>query len=280
MPRRRLYDRFMSASVVQRALASLRSRSGVDADLDELRSRIEALERARTPLLENRGTTKAYATPADADLLEEILLRLAGRFEDQLRAFEWGSGLSTLHYPEWLASRGVRVSWITAEHDRAWFMQALEPVLRARGATIVRSDDLAEAVSALRAGRQALVAVVFDNGPDPHDQPSDWYLDRALDRDEYVALPCELGLRYHVALVDGRQRRRCLLEAAKVLEDGGVALLHDAQRPYYHSAFAAFRSGRRIGDELWIGAQFDTDFSDLVPADALSSPGYESIPAT
>ena len=26
-----------------------------------------------------------------------------------------------------------------------------------------------------------------------------------------------------------------------------------------------FRSGRRIGDELWIGAQVNTDFSDLCP---------------
>lgn len=175
-----------------------------------------------------------------------------GDSKTQLRAFEWGSGLSTLHYPEWLASRGVRVSWITAEHDRAWFMQALEPVLRARGATIVRSDDLADAVSALRAGRQALVAVVFDKGPDPHEQPSDWYLDRALDRDEYVALPCELGLRYHVALVDGRKRRRCLLEAAKVLEDGGVALLHDAQRP--STTRRSRRSGRVAGSETSSGS--------------------------
>jgi hypothetical protein len=81
-------------------------------------------------------------------------------------------------------------------------------------------------------------------------------------------------------LSTGRKRRRCLLEAASLLEPGGVALLHDAQHPYYHPAFAAYRSGRRIGDELWIGALDDRDFSDLVPVESLDAPGIAYLPGT
>ena len=261
---RRLFERARNLAVIRRA-----ERSAAEGSAST----------SGTPLFETRGTTKALTTPADADLIELILRRLAGRFEDHLRVFEWGSGLSTLHYPHWLADQGVRVLWIAVEHDRGWFRKALEPELRARGATIVASEGLEGARPRLRADATGVVVVTFDKGPDPRDPTPEWYVDPTLELDDYVALPSALGLRYHAALVDGRKRRRCLLEAAGMLERDGVALLHDAERPYYQSAFSAFRSGRRIGDELWIGTQTDTDFSDLVPAQALSSPGFAHDPA-
>jgi hypothetical protein len=79
--------------------------------------------------------------------------------------------------------------------------------------------------------------------------------DRHVDMDEYVNFPGQQNRRYDIILVDGRKRRRCLLEAAKLLKNDGVVLLHDAWRPYYNCAFDHFQSGRRIGDILWIGMQ-------------------------
>jgi glycosyl transferase family 2 len=232
--------------------------------------------------LATRGTDKAWMTPADADLLEGILDRLARRFGGELRVLEWGSGLSTLHYPAWLSARGVRVSWTTIEHDRALFRHSIEAELRARDATIVWSEELRD--TPLRLGgddHTGVVAVVFDKGPiNPFDGNPMRDAERAKDLDDYVGFPAAHGARFHVTIVDGRKRRRCLLEAAALLEPGGIALLHDAQRPYYHGAFAAFRSGRRIGDELWIGAQETTDFSDLVSPEALESPGIDYTPGT
>jgi hypothetical protein len=185
-----------------------------------------------------------------------------------LNALEWGSGLSTLHYPEWLARRGVRVSWITLEHDRAFFRRYVEPALRERGAQIVWSEELGDAGPTL-GERAGVTAVVFDKGSINPIEGESPVADRVKDLDDYVALPATFGRRFHAVLVDGRKRRRCLGEAATLLEDGGIALLHDALRPYYHCAFAAFRSGRLIGDELWIGAQVETDFAGLVPREAL-----------
>ena len=42
-------------------------------------------------------------------------------------------------------------------------------------------------------------------------------------------------------------------------------VLHDAWRKHYRCAFASYRSGRRFGDEWWIGAHRDTDFADVLP---------------
>ena len=219
-------------------------------------------------------------TKADADLLETMLLELGRRFDDSLRVLEWGSGLSTLHYPVWLGRQGIRVTWTAVEHDRDLFCSALEQTLRARGAVIAWAEDI-RAEADVRLNGAGVVAVVFDKGPiSPFDVNPMRYVDRQKDLDDYVGLPAALGLRFHAIIVDGRKRRRCLIQAASLLEEGGIALLHDAQRPYYQEAFASFRSGRRIGDELWIGAQYETDFSELVPEDALSSTGFDYVPGT
>lgn len=64
-----------------------------------------------------------------------------------------------------------------------------------------------------------------------------------------------LAIRSHnpdLVIVDGRLRRRCLIEASRV---DGVVVLHDAQRAYYHCAFGLFAHQGRVGDMLWIGSQ-------------------------
>ena len=73
---------------------------------------------------------------------------------------------------------------------------------------------------------------------------------------------------YSLAVIDGRKRRRCLLESARLLSPTGYAILHDAWRSYYHCAFNSFRSGRRFGDEWWIGSNIDTTFEDVLPRHA------------
>jgi hypothetical protein len=55
-----------------------------------------------------------------------------------------------------------------------------------------------------------------------------------------------------LVIVDGRLRRRCLIEASRL---SSVIVLHDAQREYYHCAFSLFAYQGRVGDMLWIGCQ-------------------------
>jgi len=112
-----------------------------------------------------------------------------------------------------------------------------------------------------------LRAVVFDAGDlRPFDPDRD--RDRDADLDDYVTLPGSLEMRFDIVLVDGRKRRRCLLEASRLLNDAGIVVLHDAWRAYYQCAFDAYPFARRIGDMLWVGAQRDPELDSILPRHA------------
>jgi hypothetical protein len=218
-------------------------------------------------------------TPSDGDLLEEILLQLATHRRGPLRVLEWGSGLSTLHYPAWLIERNRPVAWLSIEHHREFFRAALEPALRTSGARIVWSEDIPTSRSVWQRSHVGVTAVVFDKGPiNPLDRSPTRYEDRAKDLDDYVSFPSQCDLRFDLVLVDGRKRRRCVLAAASLLDASGVVLLHDAQRPYYHCALSTFPSSRRIGDELWIGAVESMSFEDVVPPQGRTARGLQYVP--
>jgi hypothetical protein len=184
---------------------------------------------------------KAWMSVRDADLLEALLLMHARRLRRPIHVLEWGAGRSTLWYGTLLQARGLLGSWLTIEHNREFFMKELAPVFDShpgRGYWLV--DDSLERDPPLDRG------VAYEN---------DRVADRVVDLNDYVRLPSLLGRAWDLVLVDGRKRRRCLLEAAPLLSEQGVTVLHDAWRPYYECAFPAYSSGTHVGDELWVGAQ-------------------------
>ena len=205
---------------------------------------------------------KAWMSVTDADLFESVLERKAAE-GGPLEIVEWGSGKSTFHYTGVLVAAGVDFRWLSLEYDRAFFRAEIEPRLEELPDAAVHyvSDDEARA---LRLGSEpptgrAVEFVVFDKGKlKPMLRAGK--TDRRVDMDAYVELPGRQGRHYDVALVDGRKRRRCLLQAAGSLAERGVAVLHDAWRPYYHCAFEAYRTERRVGDILWIGTQAETAY--------------------
>ena len=113
-----------------------------------------------------------------------------------------------------------------------------------------------------------IVVVLFDAGPlFPSEKGHEE--DRNADLSDYVYAPRHLGLLADLITVDRRMRRRCLLEGAQLVEEtDGYVLLHDAVRKHYQCVWESYRSGRRVGGQLWIGAQHDTDFSDVLPESA------------
>ncbi|HXM58084.1 MAG TPA: hypothetical protein VOB72_21985 [Candidatus Dormibacteraeota bacterium] len=212
---------------------------------------------------------KAWMSIRDADLLEAILVRLGRRLGRSLRVVEWGAGRSTLSFTAALDAAGVGWRWLTLEHNRAYFERELEAALTARGAVVSRWDGHDPALAAGTDAR--LHAVVFDHGEALPGQPSGPTAE-AVRMGDYVELPGRLWAGCDVALVDGRMRRRCLLEASRLVSSEGVVLLHDYHRTHYQCAFAAFRSHRVIGYELWIGAQRRTRFREVLP------PGTQTYP--
>ncbi len=209
---------------------------------------------------------KAWMSVRDADLYEALLHRLATRRTGgPLCVVEWGVGRSTLWYTGFLETIGCSYRWLALEHDRIYFEREIGLELRRRpNATVVHSEDVV-----LELGRRVLrsdgvLAVVFDCG-----ELFPFRAGREHDRDaildDYVEFPARLGFECDLVVIDGRKRRRCTLEAARILREGGYVILHDAWRRHYQCAWQAFRSGRRFGDKWWIGSLAETDFRDVLP---------------
>lgn len=140
-----------------------------------------------------------------------------------LECFEWGAGGSTVEFPK-VTLPYARFRWMSIEHSREW-----------------KNKVQAELE---REGLSKFVQVILEPCEgNPFEQPMD----------DYVEWPFRFEKRFNFIFVDGRKRRRCLLVASKLLARGGVVILHDAQREWYHSAFRAFANHSRVGDMLWIG---------------------------
>lgn len=213
---------------------------------------------------------KAWMSIRDADLLELLIRSHAERLGRPIRVLEWGAGRSTLYFGALLAERGLLGSWLTLEHNREFFLAQLAPEFDARPDRRWRLAE--EPLSDAPALREDLdlapvVAAVFDAG-DLRPYESERSADRDADLDDYVRLPALLGRRFDLILIDGRKRRRCLLEAAQLLDDRGIAVLHDAWRPYYECALSAYAEGVHLGDELWVGAQQPPELNAMLPAHA------------
>jgi hypothetical protein len=214
---------------------------------------------------------KAWMSVRDADLYEGLLHRLAAGISGRpLTIVEWGAGRSTLWYTQFLDTLGVPYRWLALEHDGAFIEQQVAPLVAARRDMAIASvgPSLAGHLDRFCA-RPGTLIVAFQAGELRPFLPGR-ESDRAADLDDYVGLPASLGISFDLAVVDGRKRRRCTLEGARLVGERGYVLLHDAWRRHYQCAFAAFASGRRFGDEWWIGSQRTTDFTELLPGHAFA----------
>ena len=210
---------------------------------------------------------KAMMSFRDADIVEAVLLSVAQRHSGPPRFLEWGTGLSTAYYTRRLARQGDFL-WVTLEYDREFFENRVAAQLSLWSPVHVITVDGPDSLSA-DLPREGVVALVFDAG---RLSPAERESDRAANLDDYVAAPARLGGSFDAILVDGRKRRRCLIEAARLVSDDGAVLLHDASRPYYHCAWSEYRQSRRVGDDLWIGAQ-GADLDLLLPPGAGDTTG-------
>ena len=222
---------------------------------------------------------KAMMSFRDADLVEGVLLGAfasgpaAGSAAGTPRPpqiLEWGCGLSTLYYTRALAEHG-EFRWVTLEYDRAFFEQRVAPYLGLwSDVQVVKVSSAADVEAAVSDGLppRGVVALVFDAGSLT---PAQNEPDRYADLDAYVDAPARLGTPFDVVMVDGRKRRRCLIEASRLVAADGAVLLHDAHRAYYHGAFAEFAQSHRIGDDLWIGGHAGAELGRFVPADELTA---------
>jgi len=185
----------------------------------------------------------------------ELFLKLFDSYKNKkLRILEWGSGRSTVYYARYLKSSGINFEWYAIDNSREWYGNVLK---------WLKKFNLTDCVH----------LYLFEFKPFWLKPNWTWkmqhpqgFAPKEKNEIEYITFPATLGTKYDVIIVDGRFRRRCLLEAQKILETNGLVFLHDAQKEWYHSSTSAYKYGKfidsgylyvgggRIRSRLWIGS--------------------------
>lgn len=147
----------------------------------------------------NRKIFKKSSIPwmkhKEIDILCEIIENLKPE-----KSFEWGSGFSTLFFPQLLSTTAT---WHSLEHNSDWFNHV--------NGYNTRSNVYVNHVP-----------------PDNKDFKQDGSFN---DFKTYINFPTET---YDFILVDGRARKDCLEKAFQIIANNGIVVLHDANRTAYH----------------------------------------------
>jgi len=148
--------------------------------------------------------------------------------DDPLRVFEWGSGVSTIYYPSYLDSIVRRFDWHAVDNSQSRYFRCQDHIAKAQLNERVHAY-YSEFPTFWECSKYSI------NNPIP---PKSGIESESVEK--YVNFPKSLGLRLDLMVVYGRYRRRCLIAAKDVLAEGGVLILHDAQRTHYHSSLSEF----------------------------------------
>ena len=188
--------------------------------------------------------------PSEISFFKSVFEGISGA---HIRIFEWGSGNSTLFYAKLLKARGQSFEWHAVENSESWAAKMRERV---------KEEDLNDCIH-----------IEFKPFSAFFEKPSfSWanaggqgFSPSIAEEQEYIDFPKTLGGRFDLMIVDGRFRRRCLLVSKEVLSTDGVVLLHDAERPHYHSALDGFTHqsffsggkkapGSSLDAKVWVGS--------------------------
>jgi len=167
----------------------------------------------------------------EIDLINNVLKTIQPK-----SCLEWGTGYSTLYFPNLLTKNA---SWLSIEHNCSW----------------------SEKIRSLNTNKFVTVSYFKADYEPWTDKNSDGAYD---DLSSYVNAPDSKG-KFDFIMIDGRARVACLLKTIDIINDGGVVVLHDAFRTYYHEALTPFpfqemfhfRDGKGNGRHqrgVWIGS--------------------------
>lgn len=148
----------------------------------------------------------------EADVINSVLRHL-----QPAACLEWGSGYSTLYFPEQLPET---TTWTALEHHEDW----------------------ASTVNSLLNRENTSVHLIKPENEDWFSRNDDGNYE---DFKNYVNFP---EGEYDFILVDGRARTACLERASRLLASRGIVILHDANRKRYHEAFSNFTHSLLLED--------------------------------
>ncbi len=160
----------------------------------------------------------------EVEIIENLLKCLKPK-----NILEWGSGYSTLHFPEFISKDA---KWRTLEHAKEWFAK----------------------INAMNKNNNVSIFLVEPNQL-PFSGDGTY-----SDFKDYIDFSSNLP-RADLIIIDGRARKDCLVKAHEILAENGVVVLHDAQRQYYHESFSIYKYQMMLSDYdfkdkmLWIGSK-------------------------
>ena len=186
----------------------------------------------------NRKLFNKYTMPwmktKELDIIIEVVVNLKPEY-----VLEWGSGYSTLLFPPEMPQLK---KWISVEHNADWYKIINEGIDSNKvDLKLIEPNNLE-----------------FDKKGKNFEARREGLLE---DFKEYVAYPGTLGQKFDFIFIDGRARRHCLLEAASMLSEQGVLIVHDANRESYFEEIPSFknvfhlqdyRKRRQLGG-IWVG---------------------------
>ncbi len=174
---------------------------------------------AQTPAYDSSNVKNAPEMwVSEMEYIENALVELAKQ-KKPLRILEWGSGNGTIYFSNFLKGKDIDFKWTAIEHFVPWHEKVI---------AMLDENGLSENVECLL------------NSPTCEEDKN---VQETLDLNDYINAPLSIGMKFDFILVDGRRRAECMECASKVLSDGGITVLHDAEREWYHDGCKHYASG-------------------------------------
>lgn len=190
-------------------------------------------------------------TVREIKIIKELFLYFK---QKKLLVFEYGSGYSTVYYAQYLHNKGYRFEWHAIDNSDVWFRKVR---------TMIEAKGLNKHV------------FLHSKSFKPFWEKPGWDFSQPVkcgrwqpaseSENNYINFPKTSEMNFDIVFIDGRFRRRCLLVAKQCLKHDGIVVLHDAQKPHYHSSLkhyphqtfingGRFYPGQEICNSIWFGS--------------------------
>ena len=169
---------------------------------------------------------------------------------------EWGAGDGTLYFTHFIPENS---KWLSVEHNKEW------------------------TESVVKKNNNSNVSIVFQGPnsepfPDAYNGLVDYKINDGTYEDfrDYIEYPDQQNILYDFILIDGRARVDCLNKSKEMLNENGIVMLHDANRPQYHHAFKQYKNGFLFSDQrfasggIWIGSNSEKPLSNFIDIETYS----------
>lgn len=166
----------------------------------------------------NQKVLKKFELPwmksKELDIILEVLNKLKPEY-----CFEWGSGYSTVYFPQILPSMKA---WYSIEHNEQWYKVIVEKVNDPRvSLTYIKPDKTPTK------GTDGKYGLKMEGTYDEFKT--------------YVDFAATLNRKFDFMFIDGRARKDCLRSAFDLISDRGVVIVHDANRENYLEDLPPFK---------------------------------------